>query len=98
MRFDLDPNLDAEYRARYPAWIERERRIRIKILINSPATKGNLYRVCRKCGEVCLCHEEACPNCNSTDIAGGAYLPSLEVRVRCRYRFEKLIEEEKGLR
>ncbi len=78
----------------YEEWIKREQRIRIKILENSPAiSKKKIYRLCRDCGEVCLCHEQMCPNCNNDNIME-RYLSNLDEesqkRVRCRFRFEHL--------
>jgi hypothetical protein len=81
----------------YDVWIERERRIRVKILNSSPIIqKEHKYRVCKSCGEICLCHEESCPNCNSTFITN----QRLEIRdgfniaskIRCQYRFNYLNE------
>ncbi len=78
----------------YHRWIERERRLRVKLLMQSPeiARKG-VFRVCRDCDEVCLCHEAACPNC------GGSAIEETPVereevarglRIRCRLRFSKI--------
>lgn len=78
----------------YASWIDRERRVRIKILITSPATAGNVFRVCSKCGEVCLCHEEACPNCGSPDIEKLHLDPALlPERIRCLKRFDGMKAE-----
>ncbi len=79
----------------YPEWIERERKIRSVFLKVAPTIKGKkTYRVCQNCGEICLCHEEACPNCNSVNICAAkidnaGILP--EERIRLKYRFEKLV-------
>ena len=54
----------------YVDWIMRESKIRIKILLDSPVIrKTGFYRICRDCGEICLCHEKACPNCNKKNIS-----------------------------
>lgn len=77
----------------YPSWIERERRIRLKILEISPAIRSSrIYRVCRECNEICLCHEERCPNCNSPDIDVVELGSGVDVgtRIRCRHRFFNL--------
>jgi uncharacterized OB-fold protein len=80
----------------YDEWVDRERRIRVKLLTSSPIIRETgLYRVCQDCGEICLCHEEPCPNCNSDHIAQEK-LQDIEreilsgKRIRCRYRFEHL--------
>lgn len=81
----------------YDEWIERERRIRIRILNSSPMIQEKqIYRVCIDCGEVCLCHEENCPNCNSCRIENQLLLldndKSVASKIRCQYRFMKLIK------
>jgi len=80
----------------YDAWIKRERRIRIKILNSSPVIqKEKLYRLCKDCGEICLCHEELCPNCNSMDIIPQILeiknTDDITKKIRCHYRFNHLI-------
>lgn len=53
----------------YATWIERERRVRLKILRSSLVIQQKQeYCVCSTCGEVCLCHEDKCPNCNQEHI------------------------------
>ena len=53
----------------YDEWVGRERRVRIKFLMDSPAIiKTGKCRVCQECREICLCHEENCPNCNESNI------------------------------
>lgn len=81
----------------YDSWINRERRIRLKILSRPPVVAGRaVYRVCQDCGEVCLCHEPACPNCNSVAVTEQE-VEDLEAetgrgeRIRCRHRFERLM-------
>jgi len=72
----------------------RERRLRIKILGDWPEARDQgLYRVCQDCGEICLCSEMRCPNCDSGNIekiwldpstlADGKYM-------RCKLRYENL--------
>ncbi len=78
----------------YGSWTRRERRIRLKILKDSPTVREMaVYRVCKDCGEICLCHEQTCPNCNGTQILE-KYLPDTKVqlkeRIRCRFRFDNL--------
>jgi hypothetical protein len=78
----------------YDVWIERERRIRVKILKSSPLIqKEHTYRVCIECGEICLCHEEACPNCNSYNIINQILNITNKIdfttKIRCRYRFNQ---------
>lgn len=80
----------------YEEWIGRERRIRTKLLAGSPVIlEKRLYPVCQNCGEICLCHEETCPNCNSSNIAQEK-LNNIETevlsgkRIRCAFRFERL--------
>lgn len=75
----------------YSSWIARERRIRSKILRTSPLGKDSSYRVCFECNEVCLCHEEECPNCGSTRTGFRRIVEStLEERIRCGKRFAEL--------
>jgi hypothetical protein len=79
----------------YETWIRRERKIRIRILKSSPQIQTTrVYRVCRDCAEVCLCHEEICPNCGGVAVAelklGPDEILNLEARIRCRERFASL--------
>jgi hypothetical protein len=80
----------------YEQWIRRERRIRSKILRDSRLVReSGMCRICEACQEICLCHEESCPNCGGanvceervqnlvSELAGGA-------RIRCKHRFEQL--------
>lgn len=80
------------FRLEYEEWIERERRVRARILMSSPViAKEGLYRTCRDCGEILLCHEEECPNCNSERITSRKIDDALNAaRIRCRFRFEHL--------
>ena len=49
----------------YDEWISRERKIRIELLKSSSLIReSKIYRICKDCGEICLCHEDRCPNCN----------------------------------
>lgn len=78
----------------YADWIIRERRLRVMILRTSPVIKERgTQRVCLACGEVLLCHEEACPDCNAAQI-GEVPLFDLAAeaknRVRCRHRYETI--------
>jgi len=82
----------------YETWIARERRIRQRILTNSPVfLVHKCYRVCQACAELCLCHEVRCPNCDGTAIVEQP-LPDSEVftaaRYRCRFRFDHLAGTE----
>ncbi len=53
----------------YRYWIGRERRFRKKILQRSLLVReANVFRSCQDCKEICLCHEDRCPNCNSDNI------------------------------
>lgn len=78
----------------YEGWIDGERRFRIKILRDWPEARDDgIYRVCQECGEICICAELRCPNCDSTTIRK----EKLDVsellsgrRIRCRKRFENL--------
>lgn len=80
----------------YLEWIERERRARSRLLKDSPPVDGKRrVRVCRVCGEFCLCHEETCPNCGGNDIALQDLVEATaEVfdgnRIRCRFRYDQL--------
>ncbi len=72
----------------YEEWIKRERRIRIKILKDSPRISNEkVYRICKCYGEVCLCHEQDYPNCSNIvehkiiDID-----KEIETRMRCQFR------------
>ena len=81
---------------RYASWVEREQRFRWKILQSSPMiSKDNIYPTCQDCGELCLCHEEKCPNCNSTNIIqqqlGKIGKDELRrTRIRCKHRYDLL--------
>jgi len=79
----------------YDEWIKREQRIRLSILKKSPIIrKQKIYRICQNCSEVCLCHEETCPNCNSMKIINQRrddIENNVQNRIRCKYRFEKLV-------
>lgn len=78
----------------WEGWIQSERRIRLKVLSSSPAIQETrAYRTSTGCGEICLCHETACPNCNGGDIAEETLEDvASDVlsgrRIRFRYRFE----------
>jgi hypothetical protein len=80
----------------YGRWIARERKVRIKILLSSPQIRDTgVCRVCARCGELCLCHQETCPNCNSDAIGskrldGGRIEELAAERVRLRFRFKML--------
>jgi len=83
----------------YGEWIERERRIRVKILFSSPdITEKGIFRACAACDEICLCHEAKCPNCNSSDIGTvtldfGGDDKALRERIRCNYRYAGINKE-----
>ncbi len=82
----------------YEEWLSRERRIRMKLLNDSPEIRqSKIYRVCRHCGEICLCHEESCPNCGTDQIVlqkiEDATVVSVE-RIRCRWRYDNLPREK----
>ncbi len=80
----------------YEKWIKRERRLRLKILQSSPIIREeSAYRICQECGEACLCHEENCPNCNSSNIQMCQLNETIgndlgSKRIRCKYRFGHL--------
>ena len=78
----------------YQDWIERERRLRIRILNDWPEARDQgLYRVCQDCGEICLCAEMRCPNCDSDRIEKRKLaLPVLMEGkyIRCKMRYENL--------
>ena len=82
----------------YDKWIERERRIRIRILDNSPVIKNeNKYRVCKDCDEILLCHEEKCPNCDSYNIRNKNIYGDIQLlkdKIRCWRRFVNLVKEK----
>ena len=77
----------------YEEWIKRERRIRIKILKDSPRISNEkVYRICKCCGEVCLCHEQNCPNCSNIAEHKIIYIDKeIETRRRSQFRFKHLI-------
>mgnify|MGYP001606625546 FL=1 len=81
----------------YDGWIERERRIRNRILDNSPVIKNeNKYRVCQDCDEILLCHEEKCPNCDSYNMANKNIYVDIQLlkdEIRCWRRFVNLVKE-----
>ena len=78
----------------YEEWIKGERRIRMKILNDSPVIQERkAYRVCKGCGEVCLCHEGDCPNCNSSNITEHQLTnldKDVKKLIRCQFRFKHL--------
>ena len=79
----------------YGLWIERERRIRIRLLQDWPEARiEGIYRVCQSCGEICLCQEDTCPNCRS-DVISKEVLDEKELldgnRIRCLKRYQNLI-------
>lgn len=77
----------------YSTWIDRERRARAKILKTSLGSADASYRICLDCDEVCLCHEDECPNCGSKRVSFEKVdQGSLEGRIRCWKRFEMLKE------
>lgn len=84
----------------YDGWICRERRIRVKILEASPVIKQkNAYRLCTKCGEICLCHEERCPNCDSDQIMESALADlrsEAEKRIRCMSRYKGIVTSKRA--
>ena len=83
-------------RANYNEWINRERRIRIRLLRDSPVIRETkTCSVCQDCGEICLCHEIACPNCNSDKVIQQKVSNVVEEgagHIRCRFRFEQLMK------
>jgi RNA polymerase subunit RPABC4/transcription elongation factor Spt4 len=79
---------------KYQDWIERERRYRIKLFRDWPEARDlGIYRVCQSCAEICLCAEDACPNCGSVQI-GKAHLELAQLLdgnlIRCQKRYEAL--------
>jgi hypothetical protein len=80
----------------YREWIERERRVRGRLLKDIPLADGKRrIRICRECGEFCLCYEERCPNCDSSNIVPQNLIPVAvetvdENQIRCRFRYEHL--------
>ncbi len=85
----------------YSEWIERERRIRIRILFSSLDVKEKgFFRICTVCGEICLCHENNCPNCDSPEIRDMTLVfteddKALKEKIRCNYRFINITKKEK---
>ena len=84
----------------YEAWIGRERKIRSTLLMNVPEIKNNsICRVCKDCGEICLCHEINCPNCGGREI-GDQQFNDVEKevlsgrRIRCQFRFKNICQIE----
>jgi uncharacterized OB-fold protein len=77
----------------YDQWIQREKRVRAELLKASPSSKDGVFRICEDCGEVCLCHEDKCPNCNSFHIENCRLsVKDISERIRCQYRYTQLIE------
>ena len=78
----------------FEIWIDRERKVRIKIIeSSSPYMERSVCRVCRACDEICLCHEEKCPNCDSDNIRETQIERHILIsgaRIRCRLRFNRL--------
>lgn len=84
----------------YEKWIGRERRIRKKILQSSPVILNDkAFRTCDECEKICLCHEDVCPNCNSSNIVKSTLdwdvnSRYVEDRIRCQYRFMHVMKIE----
>jgi hypothetical protein len=64
--------------------------------MSSPVIRETgIYRVCRSCAELCLCHELACPNCGRNDVVEQK-IQEIEIellceqRIRCQYRYKNL--------
>ncbi len=78
--------------AGYEQWLERERRIRLRILGQSPSVSATgLYRLCADCGEALLCHEQDCPHCGGARIEQAALAPGqLAARVRLGLRWRAI--------
>ena len=78
----------------YDDWIIHQREFRLKLLMDSTEIRQtNIYRICRDCGEICLCREVLCPNCGSAEIdQTRIHDVEKEVisckRIRCRKRYE----------
>lgn len=85
----------------YSEWIERERRIRIKTWSSSLDVKEKvIFRICTLCSEICLCHENNCPNCDSPEISDMTLVFTkddevLKEKIRCNYRFINITNKEK---
>ena len=80
----------------YERWIRRERRIRGRILRDSRMVRERgMCRICGDCEEICLCHEEWCPNCGSENLGQGrvenvAAELAEGARISCKRRFDHL--------
>ena len=78
----------------YEEWRECQERTRLALLRSVPSCGGTRpLRVCQACGELCLCHEERCPNCDShlvawQDVLDGELADGS--RIRCRFRYGRL--------
>jgi len=84
----------------YAQWIERERRLRVRLLMQSPdIRRRGVFKVCRDCKEVCLCHETICPNCGKGSV-GEIRMDRAEVargeRIRCHWRFDNLEHKQEA--
>jgi hypothetical protein len=82
----------------YQEWINRERRIRAKLIVQFHAMGDKKkIRVCLNCREVVLCYETICPNCALNKIvledSASADLEKLIFnRIHCRDRYRQLFE------
>ena len=82
----------------YQEWIDRERRIRVKLIVQFHAAGDKKkIRVCTNCREVVLCYETVCPNCASKKIALEDCLDTdlaklISGRIHCRDRYRRLFE------
>jgi len=91
---------NGKIRMDYKEWIDRERKIRSKLLMSSPEIKNkSICRACKDCGEICLCHEINCPNCGGSKIVDHQFYDvEKEVlsgnRIRCRFRFKNIDQIE----
>jgi len=78
---------------KYYIWIEREKKVREKLLKSARQLDSDcMFKTCQDCGEICLCHEKVCPNCNSERIILQLLEDSriISERIRCRYRYNRL--------
>lgn len=61
---------------------------------SSLVQENQIFRACQDRNEICLCHEERCPNCDSCNIHGEQLTEydedDLDSRIRCEFRFKNI--------
>jgi hypothetical protein len=84
----------------YQEWINRERKIRAKLIVQFHAANDtHKIRFCVDCREVVLCYETICPNCASAKISQETigdrnFEKMIASRIHCRNRYQQLLAKK----